>query len=106
MSGDDDEIARFIAQRGVTKCPTRAAAVLGETSPGWRRRLGQQERKEAAGFSADGAPAAQAGPLTQEVASPLADAAAPTKCTRRPRAKRGGPWKFTDRRTKERPHDE
>jgi hypothetical protein len=34
---DEDEIKKFIAERGVTVCPPRAAAVLGETTPGWRR---------------------------------------------------------------------
>jgi hypothetical protein len=43
MSGsDDDEIAKYLAQKGATKCPPRAARELGETSPGWRRNV---ERK-------------------------------------------------------------
>ena len=38
MSGnDDDEIAKFLAQKGATKLPPKAARELGETSPGWRR---------------------------------------------------------------------
>jgi hypothetical protein len=38
MSGnDDDEIARFLAQKGATKLPPKPARELGETSPGWRR---------------------------------------------------------------------
>jgi hypothetical protein len=38
MSGrDDDEIAKYLAQKGATKCPPRAARELGESSPGWRR---------------------------------------------------------------------
>ena len=36
-SNDDDEIARFLAQKGATKLPPRAARELGESSPGWRR---------------------------------------------------------------------
>ena len=38
MSGtDDDEIAKYLAQKGATKLPPKAAAVLGESTPGWRR---------------------------------------------------------------------
>jgi len=36
---DDDEIKTFIAQRGITICPSQPAAVLGETTPGWRRKV-------------------------------------------------------------------
>jgi hypothetical protein len=41
-SDDDDEIAKYLAQKGATKCPPKAARELGETSPGWRR---ERERK-------------------------------------------------------------
>ena len=37
MGDDEMEIRKFIAERGVTKCPPAAAAVLGESTPGWRR---------------------------------------------------------------------
>jgi hypothetical protein len=38
MSGsDDDEIAKYLARKGATKLPPRAARELGETSPSWRR---------------------------------------------------------------------
>jgi hypothetical protein len=37
MADDEAEIRKFIAERGVTKCPPAAAAVLGESTPGWRR---------------------------------------------------------------------
>jgi hypothetical protein len=38
MSGsEDDEIAKYLAQKGATKLPPRAARELGESSPGWRR---------------------------------------------------------------------
>ena len=43
MTGnDDDEIAKWLKQKGATQCPPRAAHELGETSPGWRRNV---ERK-------------------------------------------------------------
>jgi hypothetical protein len=43
MSGsDEEEIAKWLAQKGATKCPPKAARELGETSPGWRREI---ERK-------------------------------------------------------------
>jgi hypothetical protein len=43
MSGsDEDEIRKWLEKKGATKCPPRAAAVLGEASPGWRR---ERERK-------------------------------------------------------------
>lgn len=35
---DDDLKAEFLARNGATKCPDRAAAVLGESVPGWRRK--------------------------------------------------------------------
>jgi hypothetical protein len=42
MSGsDDDEIAKYLAQKGVARLPPRAARELGETSPGWRRNAEQ-----------------------------------------------------------------
>ena len=34
---DTDEIEKFIKEHGITKCPSRPAAVLGESTPGWRR---------------------------------------------------------------------
>jgi hypothetical protein len=34
---DDDAIKAYLAKHGATICPPHAAAVLGETSPGWRR---------------------------------------------------------------------
>ena len=37
MADDEAEIRKFITERGVTKCPPAAAAVLGESTPGWRR---------------------------------------------------------------------
>jgi hypothetical protein len=38
MSGnDEDEIRQWLEQKGATKCPPRAAAILGESTPGWRR---------------------------------------------------------------------
>jgi len=38
MSGsDEDEIAKWLQQKGATKLPPRAARELGESSPGWRR---------------------------------------------------------------------
>jgi hypothetical protein len=38
MAGnDEDEIKKFLAQKGATKLPPRAARELGESSPGWRR---------------------------------------------------------------------
>jgi len=36
---DDDEIKKFLTERGATICPPRPAAVLGETTPGWRRKV-------------------------------------------------------------------
>jgi hypothetical protein len=35
--GEEDEIAKYLAQKGATKLPPRAARELGESSPGWRR---------------------------------------------------------------------
>lgn len=50
MSGSvEDEIKKFFANRGATKCPPRAAAVLGESTPGWRRHA---ERKAERGGKA------------------------------------------------------
>ena len=37
MSSDEDEIAKYLAQKGATKLPPKPAAVLGESTPGWRR---------------------------------------------------------------------
>ena len=37
MADDEADIRKFIAERGVTKCPPAPAAVLGESTPGWRR---------------------------------------------------------------------
>jgi hypothetical protein len=34
---DDEAIKAYLAKHGATICPPRAAAVLGETTPGWRR---------------------------------------------------------------------
>ena len=34
---DDDAVKAYLAKHGATICPPRAAAVLGETTPGWRR---------------------------------------------------------------------
>jgi hypothetical protein len=34
---DDEAIKAYLAKHGVTICPPRAAAELGETTPGWRR---------------------------------------------------------------------
>jgi len=47
MADDEMEIQKFIAERGVTKCPPSAAAVLGESTPGWRRSVERQvERRK------------------------------------------------------------
>ena len=69
MSSDDDEIAKYLAQKGATKLPPRAARELGETSPGWRRnaerraeraqseklrKRQQRTLQERAGFSGEG----------------------------------------------------
>jgi hypothetical protein len=67
---DEEEIAKWLAQKGATVCPPKAARELGETSPGWRReaerkaersqgeRLRRRQQKalrERAGFSGEGA---------------------------------------------------
>ncbi|HEV2546933.1 MAG TPA: hypothetical protein VGU20_06325 [Stellaceae bacterium] len=70
MSGsDEDEIAKYLAQKGATKLPPQPARELGETSPGWRRnaerkaeraqsdrakKRQQRALRERAGFSAEG----------------------------------------------------
>ena len=47
MGDDEMEIRKFIAERGVTKCPPAPAAVLGESTPGWRRSVERQvERRK------------------------------------------------------------
>jgi hypothetical protein len=47
MADEEEEIRKFIAERGVTKCPPAAAAVLGESTPGWRRSVERQvERRK------------------------------------------------------------
>jgi hypothetical protein len=46
MSGDEDEIAKWLQKKGTTKCPPRAARELGETSPGWRRAERRAERAQ------------------------------------------------------------
>ena len=47
MADDEMEIRKFIAERGVTKCPPAAAAILGESTPGWRRSVERQvERRK------------------------------------------------------------
>jgi hypothetical protein len=66
---DDDEIAKYLARQGATKCPPKAARELGEVSSGWRRERerraerAQSERaqkrqqkalRERAGFTGDG----------------------------------------------------
>ena len=69
MSGsDEDEIAKYLAQKGATKLPPKAAHELGEASPGWRRnaerkseraqsdrakKRQQRALRERAGFSDD-----------------------------------------------------
>ena len=45
MADDEAEIQKFIAERGVTKCPPSPAAVLGESSPGWRRSVERQAER-------------------------------------------------------------
>jgi len=45
MADDESEITKFIAERGVTKCPPAAAAVLGESTPGWRRSVERQAER-------------------------------------------------------------
>lgn len=53
MNDDEAEIRKFIAERGVTKCPPSAAAVLGESTPGWRRSVERQvERRKRKGAQA------------------------------------------------------
>jgi hypothetical protein len=42
---DEDEIKKFIAERGVTVCPPQPAAILGETTPGWRRNAERRTEK-------------------------------------------------------------
>jgi hypothetical protein len=50
MSGsEEDEIAKYLAQKGATKLPSKPAAVLGESTPGWRRNA---ERKAERGGKA------------------------------------------------------
>jgi hypothetical protein len=34
---DDDEIKKFIKERGITICPPQPASVSAKTTPGWRR---------------------------------------------------------------------
>jgi hypothetical protein len=44
---DEDLIAEYLAKYGTSKCPTRPAATLGESSPGWRRDVERQaERRD------------------------------------------------------------
>src|ERR1044071_1735116 len=45
MANNEAEISKFIAERRVTKCPPAAAAVLGESSPGWRRNAERQAER-------------------------------------------------------------
>lgn len=42
---DNDAIRAYLAKHGATICPPRAAAMLGETTPGWRRNV--ERRAEA-----------------------------------------------------------
>lgn len=42
---DDEEIKKFIEERGVTVCPPQPASVLGETTPGWRRNAERRTEK-------------------------------------------------------------
>jgi hypothetical protein len=42
---DAEQIERFLAERGATKCPPKAAAVLGESTPGWRRKAEYKAEK-------------------------------------------------------------
>ena len=47
MADEESEIRKFIAERGVTKCPPAPGAVLGESTPGWRRSVERQiERRK------------------------------------------------------------
>jgi hypothetical protein len=44
---DEDLIAKYLAKHGASKCPTRPAATLGESSPGWRRNVEREaERRD------------------------------------------------------------
>lgn len=45
MPSDDELIAAFIAKRGVVKLPDQAAAEMGESSPGWRRKVEYRAEK-------------------------------------------------------------
>ena len=45
MTSDEAEIRKFLADRGVTKCPPAAAGVLGESTPGWRRNAERQAER-------------------------------------------------------------
>ena len=55
MADDEMEIRKFIAERGVTKCPPAAAAVLGESAPGWRRSVERRvERRKGKGATKAG----------------------------------------------------
>ena len=36
---NDDEIQEFLRAHGVTRCPPRVAATLGQTTAGWRRKM-------------------------------------------------------------------
>ena len=45
LMSDDEEIKKFIKERGVTVCPPQAESVLGETTPGWRRNAERRTEK-------------------------------------------------------------
>jgi hypothetical protein len=48
MAGsEEDEIKKFLAEKGPTKLPPRAARELGETPPGWRRNAERSHRERA-----------------------------------------------------------
>jgi len=52
----EDEIRKFIAERGVSKCPPKTARELGEASPGWRREVEPKaERTDKGRASPEGA---------------------------------------------------
>ena len=76
MADDEAEIQKFIAERGVTKCPPAAAAVLGESTPGWRRSVERQvERRK--GKSASRAGKRLQSKLAERISAPTAPGRSP-----------------------------
>jgi hypothetical protein len=71
MADEEDEIRKFIAERGVTKCPPAPAAILGESTPGWRRSVERQvERRK--GKSAKNAGKRLQSALADRISAPRA----------------------------------